>query len=230
MIQPQTHRRKRVAEDVAFVVRSVRPEPGPPRPTPRRVTGSVSDGMYDLDGSAFVSHVLRETTPEHYARIPREAHQPCPGALEFAAYFESLTYDEVNGWRRRCEIDDALVYESSQGWRRVGRLADVRRGDVIAWRFAHAAPGAGTGHVLLVADTSAPAGPGVMAVRVFGAMRLSIVDDARADRDSFESGMGIRTLLFHVGRSGAPSAVQFAPSDRFHALPIVIGRLEPLAP
>jgi len=36
------------------------------------------------------------------------------------------------------------------------------------------------------------------------------------------------TLLFHVGRSGAPTAVQFAPPDRFHALPIVIGRLEPL--
>ena len=40
----------------------------------------------------------------------------------------------------------------------------------------------------------------------------------------------MRTLLFHVDRSGAPTAVQFAPSDRFHALPIVIGRLEPLTP
>jgi hypothetical protein len=154
MIQPQSNRRKRVAEEVALVVRSARRAPDPPRPA----TGPVSDGMYDLDCSAFVSYVLRETTPEHYERIPKDAHQACPGALEFAAYFESLTYDEVYGWRRRCEIDDALVYESSQGWGRVARLADVRRGDVIAWRFAHAAPGADTGHVLLVADTSAPAG------------------------------------------------------------------------
>jgi len=94
---------------------------------------------------------------------------------------------------------------------------------VIAWRFAHAAPGAATGHVLLVADASAPAGSGVIAVRVFGATRPPGVEDSQQE-------VGIRTLLFHVGRSGAPSAVQFAPSDRFHPLPIVIGRLEPLAP
>jgi hypothetical protein len=225
MIQPQSNRRKRVAEEVALVVRPARRAPEPPR----SVAGPVNGGMYDLDCSAFVSYVLRETTPEHYARIPKEAHQPCPGALEFAAYFESLTYDEVNGWRRRCEIDDALVFESSQGWRRVERLGDVRRGDVIAWRFAHAAPGADTGHVLLVADKSAPAGSGVIAVRVFGSTRPPGLEDSQVPRDSFETGMGIRTLLFQVSRSGAPSAVQFAPSDRFHALPIVIGRLEPLA-
>ena len=219
MIQPQSNRRKRVAEEVALVVRSARRAPDPPRP----VAGPVSAGMYDLDCSAFVSYVLRETTPEHYARIPKGAHQACPGALEFAAYFESLTYDEVYGWRRRCEIDDALVYESSQGWGRVARLADVRRGDVIAWRFAHAAPGADTGHVLLVADASTPAGSGMIAVRVFGATRPPGVEDSQQE-------VGIRTLLFHVGRSGAPSAVQFAPSDRFHTLPIIIGRLEPLAP
>ena len=218
MIQPQSNRRKRVAEEVALVVRPVRRAPDPPRP----VAGPVSAGLYDLDCSAFVSYVLRETTPEHYARIPKGVHQACPGALEFAAYFESLTYDEVYGWRQRCEIDDALVYESSQGWGRVARLADVRRGDVIAWRFAHAAPGADTGHVLLVADTSSPAGSGVIAVRVFGATRPPGSEESQQE-------VGIRTLLFQVGRSGAPSAVQFAPSDRFHALPIVIGRLEPLA-
>ena len=186
--------------------------------------------MYDLDCSEFVSYVLRETTPEHYARIPKGTHQTCPGALEFAAYFESLTYDDVNGWRRRCEIDDALVYESSQGWLRVERLADVRRGDVIAWRFAHAAPGADAGHVLLVADKPARAGSGVTAVRVFDSRRTPGLEASQTPLDSFESGMGIRTLLFQVSRSGAPTAVQFAPSDRFHPLPIVIGRLEPLAP
>ena len=57
--------------------------PDPPRP----VTGPVSAGMYDLDCSEFVSYVLREATPEHYARIPKGAHQACPRAFEYCDYF-----------------------------------------------------------------------------------------------------------------------------------------------
>jgi hypothetical protein len=44
----------------------------------------------------------------------------------------------------------------------------------------------------------------------------------------FGSGVGEGTMLFRVDAAGAPTAVQFGPDDRFHALPIVIGRLEPL--
>jgi hypothetical protein len=226
MIQLQS-RPTRIAEDEALVVRAE-------RQAPRRAQGPVAaqarGGTYDSDGSAFVSDLLRETTPEHYARIPKEPHQRGPGALEFAHYFESLTYDEGNGWRRRSEIDDAIVYEASQGWRRVERLSDVRRGDVIAWTFVHAAPGAAAGRVLLVAGESVSPVHGVIAVRVFDARRTPGAKRSRTARDSFESGLGIRTLLFRVNRSGAPLAVQFAPPERFHTLPIVIGRLELLVP
>jgi len=229
MTQTQSSRRKpRVAEKAALVVRSVRRARDPRGP----VVDPARGGIYDLDCSELVSNMLRESAPEHYARIPKDAHLPYPGALEFADYFESLAFDEGNGWHRRREIDDALVYEAFQGWRRVERLAEVRRGDVIAWKFAHAAPGADTGHVLLVADEPVTARAGVTAVRVLGSRRSSGSEDSETARESFERGMVLwsRTLLFHVSRSGAPSAVQFVPSGRFHALPIVIGRLEPLAP
>ena len=70
----------------------------------------------------------------------------------------------------------------------------------------------------------------MIAVRVYDSSRVAHFEDSRERGGAFESGVGVGTLLFRVGRSGEPTAVQFAPSDRFHALPIVIGRLEPFTP
>ena len=224
MFQEETSRRKEVAAAAALIVRSTRHTRYQHEPAIDPETGT-----YNLDCAEFVSYVLRGVTPEHYARIPKEPTQPCPRALEYSDYLQSLTYDPTNGWRRSYEIDDADVHEAVQGWRRVARLSEVRRGDVIAWRFARWSAGGDTGHVLLVAEKPALAANGVMAVRVYDSSRVPHFEDSRERSGEFESGVGMGTLLFRVGRSGAPTAVQFAPSDRFQALPIVIGRLEPLA-
>ena len=226
MNQQESNRRRQVAAAAALVVSNARHTHYQHEP----IVIDPATGTYDLDCSEFVSYVLRGVTPAHYARIPREPTQPCPRAFEYCDYIASLIHDDTFGWRRSYEIDDALVYEAAQGWRRIARLSEVRRGDVIAWRFARWSAGGDTGHVLLVADRPEPAGYGLTAVRVYDSSRVPHLDDSRDRGGTFESGVGMGTLLFHVGRSGAPTAVQFAPSDRFHALPIVIGRLEPLTP
>jgi len=224
MFQQQSSQRQRVAEAAALILQNTRHTHYQHNPVIDPATGT-----YKLDCSEFVSYVLHGVTPQNYARIPREPKQPCPRAFEYCDYLESLTYDTTHGWQRTYEIDGALVYEAAQGWRRIERLADARRGDVIAWRFARWASEADTGHVLLVAEKPTKVGSWLTAVRVFDSSRIPHFEDSRERSGAFESGVGTGTLMFHVDRAGVPTAVQFGPSDRFHALPIVIGRLESLA-
>ena len=223
MFQEETSRRKEVAAAAALIVRSTRHTRYQHEPAIDPETGT-----YNLDCAEFVSYVLRGVTPEHYARIPKEPERPCPRAFEYCDYLQSLTFDNTNGWRRSYELDAAVVHEAVQGWRRVDRLSEVRRGDVLAWRFARWSAEGDTGHVLLVAEKPAPMVRGVIAVRVYDSSRIPHFEDSREGGGDFEGGVGMGTLLFRVGRTGAPNAVQFAPSGGFHALPIVIGRLEPL--
>jgi len=224
VIQPETSRRQQVADRAALIVRTVKHTHYQHNPVIDPATGT-----YDLDCSEFVSYVLNAVAPEHYVRIPKEPSRICPLAFEFCDYFRSLVYDETYGWRRSSDVDGALVYEGAQGWKRVARLSEARRGDVIAWRFPHWAAGTDTGHVFIVAEKPAPAVSGLTALRVFDSSTTPHFDDSREQGGTFESGVGRGTIMFHVDRAGAPTAFQFGPGDRFHAYPIVIGRLEPFS-
>ena len=51
-------------------------------------------------------------------------------------------------------------------------------------------------------------------------------DDTSGDGE-FTNGVGSGIIKFVVNDSGAPSAFQFAPSEKFTHFPNAIGRLEP---
>ena len=54
-------------------------------------------------------------------------------------------------------------------------------------------------------------------------------EDTRGNGDGqFSSGVGTGFLNFQVDEDDHPTAFQFAPGDTFEALPIAIGRPEPL--
>jgi hypothetical protein len=222
MSKEETSRRQQVAAAAALIVQSTRHTHYQHDPVVDPETGT-----YKLDCSEFVSYVLQGAAPAHYACIPKEPKAPCPRAFEYCDYLRSIVYDNTNGWGRSYEVDNALVYEAVLGWRRIARLDEVRPGDVIAWRFARWSPGGDTGHVAFVAEKPRLAASGVTAVRVYDSSALAHWEDSRERDGAFVSGVGMGTLMFHVNGSGAPIAVQFGPSDRFHSLPIVIGRLEP---
>lgn len=67
--------------------------------------------------------------------IPKENGQKRPRAFEYNNFFRSLPPKPTDGWQ-------PIIF-----------LRDVRRGDIIAWRFKKIEEGHDTGHVLIVAET-----------------------------------------------------------------------------
>jgi hypothetical protein len=92
---------------------------------------SEETGRYLMDCSEFVSYVLGRVAPQHLALISREIPQYSPLAFEYYDYFSYLKAD-------------------SNGWQRIGEVADLQRGDILAWRLLdHPEKGKDTGHVLI---------------------------------------------------------------------------------
>jgi hypothetical protein len=173
----------------------------------------VDRGVYDCDCNGFVGFVLERAAPGHYALIPKETDQLRPRAFKYYEFFTSLTQHPVSGWRR------------------VDFLRNVRRGDIIAWRFPHLEKDHNTGHVLLAAETPTVDDSGIFAVRVYDSAAQPHFDDTRGnDEGEFATGVGSGFIKFKVDDTGRPTAFQFAPSDHFKTLPIAIGRIEPLPP
>jgi hypothetical protein len=164
-------------------------------------------GRYDVDCAAFVGVVLEAAAPQHFEHVPKAGEERYPRAFEI---FEFLHADPA-----------------PHGWQRVARLEDAKRGDVIAWRTAKVAPGRDTGHVLVVAHPPVfHASLHAWTVHVYDASNVAHYDDSREREGKFHSGVGEGTIRFKVDASGAPSAFQLGPHAEFHALHIVVARLE----
>jgi hypothetical protein len=175
----------------------------------------VDRGIYDCDCNGFVALVLQRAAPDHYALIPKETNQPRPRAFEYYVFFNSLTS------------------HSTAGWHRIEFLRDVRRGDIIAWRFPTVEKGHDTGHVLVAAETPAAVDSGIFSVPVYDSAAQPHFDDTRGEgAGEFKTGGGSGFINFKVDADGRPVSFQFAPpsSSHFTTLPIAIGRLEPLPP
>ncbi|ADW69288.1 hypothetical protein [Granulicella tundricola] len=163
-------------------------------------------GIYDCDCNQFVACVLEGLAANHYALIPKESKQPLPRAFEYYLYFSGL------GTR-------------TGGWRQIMRLADARRGDVLAWELP-LVKGQDTGHVVLVGDTPEEIEDGVWSVRVYDSADKPHFEDTREDGTS---GVGSGFIRFEVDAEGRPTGFMFSPEATvFEVRPIAIGRAEPL--
>ncbi len=170
-------------------------------------------GTYDVDCSGFVGHVLERIALEHFELIPESPGRPVPGAIKYYEYFASLSA------------------HGSGGWRSTERLADSRRGDIIAWLLPESDPGGDTAHVFVVASAPEVIEAGLSAVRAYDSCDILHYDDSRQLPDGKQiTGVGKGTIHFQVDQTtGIPTAFQFGPGDVFHSVPIAIGRLEPIA-
>jgi hypothetical protein len=143
--------------------------------------------------------------------IPKEATQPRPRAFEYYLFFTSPDLTATGGWSM------------------VNALQDARRGDIMAWQLPDFQPGDNTGHVFVVADTPRLLETGNFAVRVYDSTAYPHFEDTRgAGPGQFPNGVGSGFINFQTDSAGNPTAFQFGPSDSFNALPIAIGRIEPL--
>jgi hypothetical protein len=175
----------------------------------------VATGTYDVDCNGFVGYVLEHVAPKHFHEIPKEADQVRPRAFKYYDYFAALPDGGAGGWLQ------------------ILRLADARRGDIIAWRlFEQPELDQNTGHVMIVAGDPADIGDGVLSVRIYDSSDVLHFDDSRGKGgNSPATGVGTGTVRFRVNANGKPTEFQFGPPpDQFLSHPIAIGRLEPLKP
>lgn len=129
-------------------------------------------GRYELDCSALAGYVLARAAPSARAALQR----PRPVAVDFYRV-----------------IRDAPRARPRDGWQRVGRIADARPGDVLAWPRPSWFPSHNTGHVAFVVDAPVTTARGVL-LRIADSTSLPHADDTR-DARLGQSGIGRGTLL-----------------------------------
>jgi hypothetical protein len=169
----------------------------------------VSTRTYDVDCSGFISYLLGLVAPGHLGEIPVPGGESRLLAHDYYSFFAGLPQ------------------QSAAGWLPIARLADARRGDLVAWLLTDTlVPGEDTGHVFVVADTPAASADGTVAVFVYDSSDIRHDDDSRGPGRSFATGVGSGVIHFQVGLSGEPTAFQFASGDPFTQVPIAIARIQ----
>src|SRR4051812_808643 len=142
-------------------------------------------GEYYCDCSGFVGYVLNRTVAKDDPAGPLGNKKHRPLAMDYENAFEAAP-EKVAGEAR---------------WQKVGRVADARPGDVIAWRHEVPKPG-NTGHVVIVDSVPVVEKDGLVSVVVIDSTTLSWTDESGAKRGS---GVGRRTMWFKVDEAGRPT-------------------------
>jgi len=170
----------------------------------------VATGTYDVDCSGFVSFVLEQVAREHLRVIPKESGWKIPRAFKYEEFFNSLPS------------------HPEKGWRAIPDLAQVVRGDIVAWSLpSHLGKEEDTGHVFVVAAAPIQLEAGLLAFRVCDSSTVRHYQDSRAETGgAFHTGVGTGTIHFKVDGAGKPRSFQFGPGDKFHSVPIAMGRAE----
>jgi hypothetical protein len=177
---------------------------------------NAATGVYDCDCNGFVGLVLSSVAPKHFGLIQPEPGQSRPRAFVYYDFFAALTP------------------ESTGSWRRIDLLTDVRRGDIMAWRFPTIEPYEDTGHVVIIAETPTldPSGD-FFVMRVYDSAAEAHFDDTREPdgqpSPKGKTGVGSGFINFKVDGVGRPIAYLFAPpaTAEYSYRPIAIGRTQP---
>lgn len=174
-----------------------------------------ASGIFEYDCSGFVAYALRAAVPDALAAIP-VGPKGRPKAEHFATYFSGLTGD-------------------TGPWKRVGRMSDVRSGDVIAWLKPAEVDNSNTGHIVIAIDTPKKikgsdavteiGGVAEWLVRVVDSTESPHADDVRGD--STTTGLGTGTIGIVVDGADTPLGYRWkgGRSAKAFATMVAIGRL-----
>lgn len=163
------------------------------------------EGVFFWDCSGMAAWVLRRASPRAMQAIGR----PRPVARDFVR-----------------AIERAPLGRARAGWQRIEHIADVRPGDVFAWRRPRGFPSRNTGHVGFVVHRPLPVSgmAGAYAVRVADSTSWGHQDDTRpADG---VGGFGIGTLVFLTDGRGHGTHYGWygTASEGYVITPIFFGR------
>jgi len=149
-------------------------------------------GIYVLDCSSFMGLVIRKIAPKAYTALPIDAPHKRPRAKNFYAFLNALE-----------------PHESRDGWLGIKRMEEVKKGDIIAWKYAQNSNKQDTGHVVMVYEKPILEANGFYQVRVMDSSKGKHAHDSRGEG---QSGIGIGTMWFSVDKEGIPNGVLW--SDR----------------
>ncbi|MFZ0505939.1 MAG: hypothetical protein WAM44_19605, partial [Chthoniobacterales bacterium] len=153
-------------------------------------------GVFDVDCSGFVDHLLKQVAAQTYDRLPIEPGHTRPRAEVYYQFFVEL------------------AQTPKPGWKAVSRFAELRRGDLIAWKKETAAQETGdTGHVMVVAAAPSRLGNGSYRLTVYDSTKSPHDNDTRAPGID---GIGRGDLFFYVNAQDAPIAFQFSSQRHVH--------------
>lgn len=142
-------------------------------------------GVYVVDCSGFVDHVLKETSPHAYSSLVSATGADTPASQHYYSFFTELSTDGDNYWSKIKNVDD------------------LRAGDILVFRYKNRRGIATGGHVMVVMNKPLRAQE-VFLVRVADSAPTRHSEDTRPGH---HSGIGIGTLLLKANsRTGQPAA------------------------
>ncbi len=144
-----------------------------------------SHGVYVVDCSSYVDHLLRAVTPRAYSSLVNSSGADHPNTAHYYHFFTQLT-------------DKPKRY-----WDNVSHVKELQAGDILVFRYKNSAHHARGGHVMVVMDKP---------TRDVDAFQVRVADSASTGhsedtRPPHTSGIGIGTLLLKVNpKTGKPAA------------------------
>lgn len=165
------------------------------------------EGLYHFDCSGMMNWMLARVSPKALETLDRER----PVAATYVRTIQKAPTSKRRG-----------------GWQRVAAIADVRPGDIFAWkRPADWPKGGNTGHVGIVVANPEPV-PFIehaYSVRVIDSTRYAHQHDDRYDTGA--TGFGFGTILFMADDQDAPVGYGWfgTQSGGWYATDVVFGRI-----
>jgi hypothetical protein len=144
----------------------------------------TSRGIYVLDCSTFVDHILKSVSPRAYTSLVNATGAPIPATQHYFEFFNELTNN------------------SDDYWNKVNNVEQLRAGDILVFRNKLNHGNQAGGHIMVVMDKP---------VRDSDVYFVRVADSAPArhsedTRQKNEAGIGIGTMLLKAAKSGRPFA------------------------
>ncbi len=145
----------------------------------------TSRGVYIVDCSSFVDHILQRVTPQAYLSLVNATGADAPATQHYYEFFTELGNSEDNFWNKVEAVDQ------------------LRPGDILVFRYKNSRGSETGGHVMVVMDKP---------IRDSDVFFVRVADSAPSrhsqdTRQRNEAGIGIGTLLLKINpHTGRPAA------------------------
>jgi cell wall-associated NlpC family hydrolase len=148
----------------------------------------TSRGVYVVDCSSFVDHILKQVSPHAYTSLVNATGAPTPATQHYYEFFNELSNNSDNYWNR------------------VNNVEQLRAGDILVFRNKQSHRHQAGGHIMVVMDKPTK-DMGVYFVRVADSAPSRHSEDTRQKN---EAGIGIGTLMLKAAKGGRPFAYAWA--------------------